>query len=64
MIGGAVYPLVGATGLAECRLQLWATGQRPHYDVVYEGNDLESLVARAAAPHQIVDNPSVDREEH
>jgi hypothetical protein len=51
--------------LTECGLQLWATGQRPHYDVVYEGNDLESLVARlAAAPHRIVDNPSVDREEH
>jgi hypothetical protein len=33
--------------------------------VVYERNDLESLVARlAAAPHRIVDNPSVDREEH
>jgi integrase len=42
-----------------------ATGQRPHYDVVYEGNDLESLVARlAAAPYRIVGNPSVDREEH
>ena len=51
--------------LTECGLQLWATGQRPHYDVVYEGNDLESLVARlATAPHRIVDNPSVDREEH
>jgi len=46
-------------------LRLWATGQRPHYDVVYEGNDPESLVARlAAAPYRIVDNPSVDREEH
>ena len=65
MIGGAVYPLVGATGLAECRLQLWATGQRPHYDVVYEGNGLDSLVARlATAPHLVVDNRSVDREEH
>jgi hypothetical protein len=52
-------------GLAEGRLQLWATGQRPHYDVVNEGSDLESLVARlAAVPHRIVDNPSVDREEH
>jgi len=46
-------------------LRLWATGQRPHYDVVYEGNDPESLVARlAAAPYRIVDNHSVDREEH
>jgi len=36
-----------------------------HYGVVYEGNDLESPAARlAAAPHRIVDNPSVDREEH
>ena len=47
------------------RLRLWATGQRPHYDVVYEGDDLESLVARlAAAPDRILDDPSVDREEH
>ena len=46
-------------------LRLWATGQRPHYDVVYEGDDLESLVARlAAARYRIVDNPAVDREEH
>ena len=52
-------------GLTGCGLQLRATGQRPHYDVVYEGSDLESLVARlAAAPHRIADNPSVDREEH
>ncbi len=52
-------------GLAQGRLRLWATGQRPHYNVVYEGNDLESLVARlTAAPHRIVDNRSVDREEH
>jgi hypothetical protein len=46
-------------------LQLWATGQRPHYDVVFESQNLESLVARlAAAPHRIVENHSVDREEH
>jgi len=51
--------------LAGCGLRLWATGQRPHYDVVEEGNDLESLIARlATAPHRIVDNRSVDREEH
>jgi hypothetical protein len=51
--------------LAGCGLRLWATGQRPHYDVVEEGNDLESLIVRlAAAPHRIVDNRSVDREEH
>jgi hypothetical protein len=46
-------------------LALWATGQRPHYDVVCRENDPESLVARlAAVPHRIRDNPSVDREEH
>jgi Phage integrase family len=51
--------------LARCELQLWATGQRPQCDVVYEGHDLESVVARlATAPHRIVDNRSVDWEEH
>ena len=51
--------------LAGCGLRLWATGQRPHYDLVYEGNGLESLIARlATAPHRIVGNRSVDREEH
>ena len=59
------YAEFTVAGLAGRGLQLWATGQRPNYDVVYEGNDLESLVARlAAAPYLIVDNPSVDREEH
>ncbi len=59
------YTEFTVAGLAGCGLQLWATGQRSHYDVVYEGDDLESLVARlAAAPHRIVGNPSVDREEH
>jgi hypothetical protein len=43
-------------------LRFWATGQRPHYDVVYEGDDLESLVARlAAASYRIVDNPASTR---
>jgi hypothetical protein len=59
------YAEFTVTGLAGRGLVLWATGQRPHYDVVYEGNDLASLVALlAAAPHRIRDNPSVDREEH
>ena len=59
------YAEFTVAGLAGCGLRLWATGQRPHYDVVEEGNDLESLIARlATAPHRIVDNPSVDREEH
>ena len=60
--GAATFTVNGLTGYG---LRLRATGQRPHYDVVYEGNDLESLVARlGAAPYRIVDNPSVDREEH
>jgi hypothetical protein len=51
--------------LARRGLHLWATGQRPHYDVVYGGDELESLVALlATAPHRIRENPSVDREEH
>jgi hypothetical protein len=59
------YAEFTVASLAGCGLQLWATGQRPHYDVVYEGNDLEALAARlAAAPHRIRDNRSVDREEH
>jgi hypothetical protein len=46
-------------------LTLWATGQPPHYDVVDERNDLESLVTlMAATPYVIRDNPSLDREEH
>ena len=58
----AEFTVANLTGYG---LRLWATGQRPHYEVVYESNDLESLVARlAAAPYRIVDNPSVDREEH
>lgn len=45
-------------------LALWASGQRPHYDVVDESDELEALVAHlAAVPHQIRDNPCVDREE-
>jgi hypothetical protein len=59
------YAEFTVANLTGCELRLWATGQRPHYDVVEEGNDLESLIARlAAAPHRIVDNRSVDREEH
>jgi hypothetical protein len=59
------YAVFIVSGLAGYGLQLWATGQRPHYDVVYESQNLESLVARlAAAPHRIVENHSVDREEH
>lgn len=46
-------------------LSLWATGQRPHYDVVDERNDLESLVSLLTAARYVIrDNPSLDREEH
>lgn len=59
------YAEFTVAGLAGRGLSLWATGQRPHYDVVNERNDLESLVTlMAATPYVIRDNPSVDREEH
>ena len=58
----AEFTVAGLTGRG---LSLWATGQRPHYDVVDGRNDLESLVTlMAATPYVIRDNPSVDREEH
>jgi len=38
-------------------LQLWDTGQSPHYDVVHD--DLESLVeGLVACPHRIIRNPT------
>ncbi len=59
------YAEFTVAALAGRGLALWATGQRPHYDVVHGRNDLESLIALlATAPHRIRDNPSVDREEH
>jgi len=46
-------------------LELWATGQSPHYDVVHSRNDLDALVeVMVATPHQVRSNPHVDREEH
>ena len=57
----AEFTFAGLTGRG---LSLWATGQRPHYDVVDGRNDLESLVTlMAATPYVIRENPSVDREE-
>jgi hypothetical protein len=58
------YAEFTVASLTERGLTLWATGQRPHYDVVDERNDLESLVTlMAATPYVIRENPSVDREE-
>jgi hypothetical protein len=59
------YAEFTVTALTGRGLLLWATGQRPHYDVVEAGNDLETLITlMAATPHVIRDNPRVDREEH
>jgi hypothetical protein len=56
------YAAFTVSDLASGELELWATGQSPHYDVVH--NDLDSLVERLRrAPHQIRINPHVDREE-
>ena len=69
-VGGYDLEWIGATKLTQARwlvlfragdlyqsgLELWDTGQSPHYDVVYDG--VEALVERlVACPHRIVRNP-------
>jgi hypothetical protein len=56
------YAALTVADLTSRELELWATGQSPHYDVVH--NDLDTLVDQLRwAPHQIRVNPHVDREE-
>ena len=45
-------------------LRLDPTGQRPHYDVVYEDSADELAALLAQVPYQVRVNPHVDREEH
>lgn len=55
----AAFTLADLTGAG---LALWATGQSPHYDVVYP--ELDVLVDRmSTTPHEIRLNPHVDRED-
>lgn len=59
------YAEFTVSDLLERGLRLWATGQRPHYDVVHsEVDDVDLLVdSLVASPHRIRFNPHVDREE-
>ncbi len=56
------YAAFTVADLTSGELELWATGQAPHYDVVHDA--LDTLVARLrSTPHQIRINPHVDRED-
>lgn len=56
------YAAFAVEDLASSGLDLWATGQSPHYDVVHD--QLETLVERLRlTAHQIRINPHLDREE-
>lgn len=58
----AQYAVFSVADLITRELELWATGQSPHYDVVHD--DLDNLVEQLrVTPHQIRINPHVDRED-
>lgn len=52
--------LFSAGDVLAAGLELWDTGQSPHYDVVHD--DVEELVERlVACPHRIIPNPAGPR---